>query len=70
VRWIALSALRANSCTDLIPAVEVNIQIMRAFVQLRQILSSQEQFHRKPATLERRLTEHYAKLVSVFEAIR
>jgi len=43
---------------------------MRAFVQLRQILSSQEQFHRKLATLERRLTEHDAKLVSVFEAIR
>jgi len=51
-------------------AVEVNIQIMRAFVQLRQILSSQEQFRRKLATLERKLTEHDAKLVSVFEAIR
>jgi len=44
-------------------AVEVNIQIMRAFVQLRQILSSQEQFRRK-------LTEHDAKLISMFEAIR
>jgi hypothetical protein len=51
-------------------AVEVNIQIIRAFVQLRQILSSEEQFRRKLATLERKLTEHDAKLISVFEAIR
>jgi hypothetical protein len=51
-------------------AVEVNIQIMRAFVQLRQILSSQEHFRRKLATLERKLTEHDGKLVTVFEAIR
>jgi uncharacterized membrane protein len=43
---------------------------MRAFVQLRQILSSQEQFRRKLTTLERKLTEHDAKLVRVFEAIR
>jgi phage regulator Rha-like protein len=51
-------------------AVEVNIQIMRAFVQLRQILSSQEHFRRKLAALERKLTEHDAKLIRVFEAIR
>jgi hypothetical protein len=51
-------------------AIAVNVQIMRAFVQLRQLLSSQEQFRRKLATLERKLTEHDAKLTTVFEAIR
>jgi hypothetical protein len=51
-------------------AVEVNIQIMRAFVQLRRFLSSQEQFRQKLSALEKKLTEHDAHFKSVFEAIR
>jgi hypothetical protein len=51
-------------------AAEVNVQIMRAFVQLRQFLSSQEQFRRKLSALERKLTEHDAHFKTVFEAIR
>jgi hypothetical protein len=51
-------------------AISVNVQIMRAFVQLRQLLSSQEQFRTKLAVLERKLTEHDSKLKAVFEAIR
>ena len=51
-------------------AVEVNVQIMRAFVQLRKFLSSQEQFRRKLSALERKLTEHDAHFKTVFEAIR
>jgi phage regulator Rha-like protein len=51
-------------------AVEVNVQIMRAFVQLRKFLSSQEQFRRKLSALERRRTEHDAHFKTVFEAIR
>ena len=51
-------------------AITVNVQIMRAFVRLRQLLSSQEQFRTKLAALERKLTEHDSKLKTVFEAIR
>jgi hypothetical protein len=51
-------------------AIEVNILIMRAFVQLRDFLASQDQFRRKLAALERKLTEHDEKLTFVFEAIR
>ena len=51
-------------------AVEVNVQIMRAFVQLRKFLSSQEQFRRKLSALERKLTQHDAHFKTVFEAIR
>ena len=51
-------------------AVEVNVQIMRAFVLLRQFLSSQEQFRRKLLALERKLAKHDAHFKTVFEAIR
>jgi hypothetical protein len=51
-------------------AADVNVQIMRAFVQLRQFLSSQEQFRWKLLALERKLTEHDAHFKTVFEAIR
>jgi hypothetical protein len=51
-------------------AIAVNVQIMRAFVQLRRFLSSQEQFLTKLATPERKLTEHDAELKTVFKAIR
>ena len=51
-------------------AIAVNVQIMRAFVQFRRFLSSQEQFRSKLAGLERKLTEHDSKLKTVFEAIR
>ena len=51
-------------------AVEVNVQIMRAFVQLRRFLSSQEQLRRQLSALERKLVEHDAHFKTVFEAIR
>ena len=51
-------------------AVQVNIEIMRAFVRLREILAT----HHKPAgkleDLEERIEEHDNKIVAIFEAIR
>lgn len=61
---LILRQLRSKS------AAEVNVQIMRAFVQLRRLLDSQEQFTRKLAALERKLTEHDAHFKTVFGAIR
>jgi hypothetical protein len=48
-------------------AVRVNIEIMRAFVQLRQILSSHADLARKLAALERK---YDAQFKVVFDAIR
>ena len=48
-------------------AVRVNIEIMRAFVQLRQMLSSHADLARKLATLEKK---YDAQFKAVFDAIR
>ena len=48
-------------------AVQVNIEIMRTFVQLRQMLASNEGLARKLATLERK---YDAQFKAVFDAIR
>jgi hypothetical protein len=51
-------------------AVQVNIAIMRAFVELRQVLSSHTELARKLAELEQRIEGHDASIRSLFEAIR
>ena len=48
-------------------AVRVNIEIMRAFVQLRQMLSSNADLARKLAALEKK---YDAQFKVVFDAIR
>ena len=48
-------------------AVRVNIEIMRAFVQLRQMLSSHAELARKLAALEKK---YDAQFKFVFDAIR
>ena len=51
-------------------AIEANVQIMRAFVQLRELISSHHQLRDKLLALERRLTQHDAHFRTVFDAIR
>jgi len=51
-------------------AVEVNIAIMRAFVQLRKMIASNEQLARKLEELEHRLEKHDKDIGLIFEAIR
>jgi hypothetical protein len=51
-------------------AIEVNIAIMRAFVRLREIMSTHKDLARKLAELERKLGKHDEKFAVVFEAIR
>jgi hypothetical protein len=51
-------------------AVHVNIQIMRAFVRLRQILSLHKDLERKLRDLESRIENHDADIHDIFEAIR
>jgi hypothetical protein len=51
-------------------AVQVNIAVMRAFVQLRQLLGSQAELARKLTELEQRIEGHDAAIRSLFDAIR
>ena len=51
-------------------AVLVNVAIMRAFVRLREILSTNKGLAAKFAELERRVESHDEHIRSLFEAIR
>ncbi len=51
-------------------AIHVNISIMRAFVKLRQILSTHKELAHKLSELERKLEKHDAEISSIFDAIR
>ena len=51
-------------------AIRVSIEIVRAFVRLRQLLASHEDLRQKFEALERKLTEHDRRFTIVFDAIR
>ena len=51
-------------------AVEINIEIMRAFVRLREMLLTHKDLARKLDALERKFESHDVHIRSLFEAIR
>jgi hypothetical protein len=51
-------------------AIQVNVGIMRAFVRLREILSTHKELAHRLDELETRMAEHDKNIVAVFEAIR
>ena len=51
-------------------AVEINIEIMRAFVRLREMILSNKDLARKLDALERKLQSHDVHIRSLFDAIR
>jgi len=51
-------------------AIEVNIAIMRAFVQLRKMIDSHAELSYKLSDLERKLGDHDEQIQAIFEAIR
>jgi hypothetical protein len=51
-------------------AIQVNIAIMRAFVKLRQILSTHKELAVKLRELERKFENHDSDIKSIFDAIR
>jgi len=51
-------------------AVKVNIAIMRAFVKLREVLSTHKKLEAKLAELERKIEGHDESIQAIFEAIR
>jgi hypothetical protein len=51
-------------------AIEVNIQIMRAFVKLREMLSTNKELAHKLMMLENRIEKHDGEIKAIFNAIR
>jgi uncharacterized membrane protein len=51
-------------------AVQVNITIMRAFVKLREILSTNKELALKLDQLERKIEKHDEEIKLIFDAIR
>lgn len=51
-------------------AVQVNIAIMRAFVQMRELAASNRDIARKLNELEKKYDKHDKELMAVFDAIR
>ncbi|MFI5250918.1 MAG: ORF6N domain-containing protein [Bacteroidota bacterium] len=51
-------------------AIQMNIAIMRAFVKLREMISTNKEFALKLAELERKMILHDADIQNIFEAIR
>jgi len=51
-------------------AIQVNIAIMRAFVKLREILSTHKELAHKLTELERKMDKHDKDIGLIFEAIR
>jgi hypothetical protein len=52
------------------PAVQVNIAMMRAFVELRATLNPSRELARKFSELEKRVDEHEENVAEIIEAIR
>ena len=51
-------------------AVQVNIAIMRAFVKLREIISSNKELAHKLILLEQKVEKHDDEIKAIFDAIR
>jgi len=51
-------------------AVKVNVEIMRAFVRLREVMASSKEFARRMEELERRIASHDENIRTLFQAIR
>ncbi len=51
-------------------AIQVNIQIMRAFTRLKRILASHENLRKKIEDMEKKVEGHDTAIKAVFEAIR
>jgi phage regulator Rha-like protein len=62
---VAMLATVLNSET----AIQANIAIMRAFVKLRQLLSTHKELAHKLSLIEKKIEEHDEKIYTIFEAI-
>jgi len=60
----------AASVLNSAKAVEMSIQVVRAFVRLRHLLASHHQLAAKLDELERKIATHDTRIVALFDAVR
>jgi len=63
-------AIMAASVLNSPNAIEVSVFVVRAFVQLREIISGHRELARKIAQLERKLSNHDEQILVLIEAIK
>lgn len=63
-------AIMAASVLNSRRAVEMSVYVVRAFVQLRDLLSSQKVLAEQVAKLERRISHHDNSLAEIIDALR
>ena len=63
-------AIMAASVLNTPRAIEVSVFIVRAFINLRQIVSGQKELQTKVSQIERRLTDHDEQIVELVTAIK
>jgi hypothetical protein len=63
-------AIMAATVLNSKQAVDVSILVVRAFVQMREMLAGHKQFAQRLEELEKRLTDHDENFQIVFEAIK
>jgi hypothetical protein len=63
-------AIMAASVLNSEKAVKVSVYIVRAFVKLREMLSTHKELAGKLAELERKLQKHDTQILTLIEAIR
>jgi len=63
-------AIMAASVLNSPKAVEVSVFIVRAFVQLREVLAGHKELARKITQLERRLGDHDEQIMALVQAIK
>ena len=63
-------AIMAASVLNSPRAIEVSVYVVRAFVQLRQIIAGHKELTRKISQLERRLSGHDTQIMALIEAIQ
>lgn len=63
-------AIMAASVLNSVRAVEVSVQVVRAFVRLRKGMANQRELARKLAELEQRVGVHDGAIGEIMEAIR
>ena len=51
-------------------AVQVNILIMRAFVQLRELMATHKDLVQKLEELEKKVSAHDERITAIFEAVK
>jgi len=63
-------AIMAASVLNSPNAIEVSVFVVRAFVQLREIISGHRELARKIAQLERKLSNHDKQILTIVDAIK